>query len=105
MTAPLESLPEGRPKDLLLIRKFVQRTKCGKCKIVKRQIFEAAANLGPYEGGGAAALLLDFANNNPDVLLSQSTPAHGGGSVLAPGGPPKGPAFLGKAEDLLLFKN
>ena len=37
-----------KPKDLLLIRKFVRRRKGSKRKIVHGQIFERAANLGLY---------------------------------------------------------
>ena len=35
-----------KPKDLLLIRKFVRRMRVSKSKIVNGQIFEKAANLG-----------------------------------------------------------
>ena len=37
-----------KPQDLLPIPKFVRRTKGSKHKIVNGQIFEKAANLGPY---------------------------------------------------------
>ena len=38
----------SKPKDLLLIQKFVRRMKGADCKIVNGQISEKAANLGPY---------------------------------------------------------
>ena len=34
-----------KPRDLLLIQKFLRRMKGSKCKIVNGQIFETAANL------------------------------------------------------------
>ena len=39
---------KGKPKDLLLIRKFVRRTYGSKLKTVNGQIFKKAANLWPY---------------------------------------------------------
>ena len=48
-----ESRPDretGKAQDLLLIQKFVRRMKGSKRKIVNGQIFEKAANLGPYQG-------------------------------------------------------
>ena len=37
---------QGKPRDLLLIRKFARRMKGSKRKIVDGQIFEKAANIG-----------------------------------------------------------
>ena len=37
-----------KPRDLLLVRKFVRGIKASKRKIVSSKIFERAANLWPY---------------------------------------------------------
>ena len=38
-----------KPKDLLLVRKFVRRIKSIECKSINVKTFEKAANLGSYE--------------------------------------------------------
>ena len=42
-----QKIATAKPKDLLLVRKFVRRMKGGKVKIVNGQIYEKAANIRP----------------------------------------------------------
>ena len=62
-----------KPKDLLLIRKFVRRMKDSKCQRVSGLIFEKAANLGPYLRKLCVLNAENKKNNSHDVCKRSSS--------------------------------
>ena len=58
---PAESDVLHKTKDLLLIQNIVHRINGKESKVLNRQVFERAANLGPYLEGLHFCVLLLFA--------------------------------------------